>query len=388
MKTARLLACLLSLLLLPSCWDIKDLQSVNYVTSLGLDFSDGQYVVYAQMLDFSSVAKQEKDKTNTTPNMYVGKGVGDSLNLAVNDLFRTAQQQTSFSHVSTIIFTKNFLDRGMTNAADTLFRFKEIRHTPWVFGTDSSLPDIFTTGGFFNLTTLATILNEPNELYRQRSTIAPIQLVNFVSQVREPGLTVLLPSIYVNKSQWRENEKPDKKLALSGIYAVDNLEFVGEMKRGDIKGLRWLEERMVRAPLQLEKDGRTIAVISTSKIKRNIRPVEHAETELPKFSFDLEYKGSVGELLTNASMAELTELAQQTIEQEIRDTFLTALEKGIDIYSLEHVLYRKDYAKWKQLHDEGRFLLSKDSIANITLKIKIMDSGMNRIQKLNLPREE
>lgn len=46
-------------LLLTGCWDIREVQDINYISAIGVDYKDGEYIIYAQMLDFSSVAKQE-----------------------------------------------------------------------------------------------------------------------------------------------------------------------------------------------------------------------------------------------------------------------------------------------------------------------------------------
>lgn len=38
---------------------------MNYITAIGIDQEDGDFVVYTQMMDFTSVAKNESGKTDT-----------------------------------------------------------------------------------------------------------------------------------------------------------------------------------------------------------------------------------------------------------------------------------------------------------------------------------
>lgn len=117
------LVCLLVLLLVTGCWDIKDLQTVNYVTSVGLDYKNGKFIIYAQMLDFSSVAKQETGKASHPPSQWVGKGTGETINLAINDLYNAMQQKSLWSHITSIVISNSYLEQETTRMADTFFVF-------------------------------------------------------------------------------------------------------------------------------------------------------------------------------------------------------------------------------------------------------------------------
>ena len=61
MKRILMLLSMLSLLL-SGCWDNKEVQDINYITALGIDYKDNKYIIYVQMLDFATIAKQESSK--------------------------------------------------------------------------------------------------------------------------------------------------------------------------------------------------------------------------------------------------------------------------------------------------------------------------------------
>ncbi|MFK9116608.1 hypothetical protein ACJEBK_06925 [Peribacillus frigoritolerans] len=46
-------------LFLSGCWDEKTIQDFHYITAIGIDFKDGEYIVYTQLVDFAAVAKTE-----------------------------------------------------------------------------------------------------------------------------------------------------------------------------------------------------------------------------------------------------------------------------------------------------------------------------------------
>lgn len=384
----RLWLSLIILSLLTACWDIKDLQTVNYITAIGLDYKQGKYIVYGQMMDFTSVAKQETGKPGTPPHMWVGKGTGETVNLAINELYNTAQQKSLWSHISAIIFTKEFLEQNLTVAADTLFRFREIRYTPWVYGTEESIEDIFTSPGFFNQTSLATILSEPIELYEQKSFIAPMKLVQLISEGREPDKTVLLPSIYVNRNQWKKNEKNESKLGVNGVFVLQNFSLQGWLSNSKLTGLRWMEPHTIRSPLTIKHEGKIKSVISLYNPKIDIEPIPGAGRDKPLFTVRIRLQGDLVENLDHLTEIEMEQDASKHIEKEIRETYAVGLENGEDLYSLQHVLYRKDYPRWKQLHDRQGFRLGKESLHSIQVEVKISDTGMIRLNKKETPQEK
>lgn len=42
--------------MLSGCWDILDLQDIQYITAIGIDYEDGEYVVYVQSLNFGHLS--------------------------------------------------------------------------------------------------------------------------------------------------------------------------------------------------------------------------------------------------------------------------------------------------------------------------------------------
>nr|MDH3164158.1 hypothetical protein [Bacillus licheniformis] len=58
------------LLTLTGCWSRYEVQNMNYATAVGIDYVDGQYTMYLQLLDFSTVAKLEgQQKAEATPGL-------------------------------------------------------------------------------------------------------------------------------------------------------------------------------------------------------------------------------------------------------------------------------------------------------------------------------
>ncbi|MEW9052399.1 MAG: hypothetical protein AB2392_14665 [Neobacillus sp.] len=64
------------LLLVTACdHDIGEIENQNFATAIGVDYRDGKYFVYIQMLGLSSVAKSEGGNKEP-PEIYVSETSG------------------------------------------------------------------------------------------------------------------------------------------------------------------------------------------------------------------------------------------------------------------------------------------------------------------------
>lgn len=135
-------------LLLTGCWDMKDIQDVNYLTSIGIDYANDQYTVYGQLLDFSSVAKMESGKPIQPIPVWVGQGKGETTISAVNDLYRTSQMRIFFGQIIAVVVSENVLRKGLKEIDELRHRYYEMRYTPWFFGTTEPLDQVFAVTPF------------------------------------------------------------------------------------------------------------------------------------------------------------------------------------------------------------------------------------------------
>ena len=114
--------------------------------------------------------------------------------------------------------------------------------------------------------------------------------------------------------------------------------------------------------------------------KFNIKPIY--VNDAVEFDISIEAEGAITDMEENISLPHLKEKIQGALEKEIRDTYKYALEKNIDIYNLEGVIYRKDLKKWKEISKEG-FSLNEGSIRNIQVEVAIKNTGDYKYEYMN-----
>jgi Ger(x)C family germination protein len=357
--------------------DIKDIEKLSYASALGVDFKDGKYHGYIQFIDFQSVAKTSEGQ-KTPSRVWVGEGVGDTFEESFFNLYQTAQERIYWGHLTAIVISESVFKQGIKEVYDSFIRYYEFRLTPWVFGTRESIKDILSAGGFFGQSPLSTILHEPRGTYSQSSIIKPIKLHRLIGQINEPGFTTAIPTLTLNKKQWSEKDKPEPKLMMNGAIFLKNDVFKSFIPIKELNGLRWIQLGTVRAgiPVPNKKKPAVQIVVDNPKPKLSL---DKTSDDI-RYNVDLKATAYIVNRTNDGflGLQQLTEKTTEVIEQEIRSTLKTGLEKKTDIYNLEHVLYRHHYEKWRSISTESTRLLKKNLIQDIRIHLNIEHSSSEK----------
>ncbi|WP_372632225.1 Ger(x)C family spore germination protein [Cohnella sp.] len=370
--------------LLAGCWDIKSLQDVNYFTGIGIDYENNRYEVYVQQLDFSGVAKTEAGKSDKPTPVWVGHASGKTLSEAVVELYQTTQQTVFWGHLNSIVISKKALKKGdFLGVIDSLIRFPEIRYTPWIYGTDRTLNEVFTTKPFFNLSPMNSILYAPETNYSQRPIIAPMRLSQFARGIRDPGETTLLPSLSVTDHTWVQDKKPDPKLEINGVYVIRNTRYLEWLPAEKLLGVRWIANRKQGARVMLAEGDEPIATLRLAEPRTKVRISKQGRE--PTFDIEVEVAAGVLEQWKSKSETELERMAEAEIEDQIRKSHRLGMKANADVLNLEHHLYRRDNATWKRLTSNGRMPLAPVRLGEVKATVKIAHGGTYKMKRRMTP---
>jgi len=369
-------------LVMTGCWDKKNIQDMNYITALGIDYVNNKYVVYTQSLDFTNVSKQESTKSKEHVPVWIGRGEGETLDSAVNDIYRAAQLPIIWEHISAIVFHERALKQDLRRLTDTLLRYHEIRFTPWVYGTRDSVKDLFAAPNTFNLSPLNSILHQPEDVYMQLSYIHPMTLREMFIRWLRPGSTLLLPSISVNKDQWFEDLEPKGAYQIDGLFTLKKEQYQGWWAKKDITGIRWASRNVVQTALQLEPHKKTVAMLSLNVPESNISIKLRGQQQTPMVRIQLLIDGSIDETLSEMQPHEMEKLAERKIRSEILQTFQDGVHKDVDLFSIRKEIYEQHVTYWNQ-HQKGQTVrLRPDMIEHIDVHVKLKNAGMTKLRKL------
>lgn len=362
--------------LLAGCWDNKEVQDINYITALGIDYKEDQYIIYVQMLDFATIARQEGTKQTETAPIWVGRGTGSTLSDALIDLYTANQQRISWGHVTALVLGESVLvPERLSQVFDMTDRSQEIRYTKWIYGTKDSMEDLFTVSPFFQLSPLHSLLHEPQESYRQFSYIRPIQFVNFIRLYREDAATVVLPSLQITTANWTENLKQHPLLEVNGAFLIQHQTLKGWMQRSDLAGIRWLSTPETRASLVVFSGIKAAGSIYLENPKSAIEIIREGEEVYYRIKLNVD--GMVQNIYQKTRIGEMKKLTEASLREEIRNTFLKTAAIHADPYQLGLQLRRADPKLWDELRKEKREM-HQASLREIDVQVSLRYWGQRK----------
>ncbi|MEB2627723.1 Ger(x)C family spore germination protein [Peribacillus frigoritolerans] len=378
-RICNILLTLPLLFLLSGCWDEKTIQDFHYITAIGIDYKDGEYIVYTQLVDFAAVAKTESKPTQAPP-VYVGKQKGRSVSNAINQLMRNTQQALYLGHVSTFVISENVLKQQSTEIVDFIYRNQLLRYSANIFATKSSMDELFSINGFFNLSPLYTTLYLPEDVYRDRSYIKPITVQRYYSNQREKSSTTILPSISWNDKTWKDKDKNRKSLVMDGAFVIYYKVSQPWFSEKELSGVRWLTKSTNKTPLNIILNKQDINALF-SHPQHKVKPV--FKNGKYKFVIDIDVSGRIEGLDTQIEMDILKRKFENQIKKEIQTTFKTGLQKNADPLNLGKILYIKETKYWQENHiKEPADYLDKNSIHDINVNVHILNTGGLEAQPL------
>lgn len=141
------------LLLSPGCSDSKPIQNMAYVTAIGLDYKDGHFITYAQVLNFLNVAKSESNEIGKNIPVWIGRGTGKTVTESLSSLSETSQIRMFWGHVKVVVVDEELLKSQaiVRQSYEAINRYREVRYNILLYSTKTPMVDIFKQKSIFNL---------------------------------------------------------------------------------------------------------------------------------------------------------------------------------------------------------------------------------------------
>ncbi|QHT59697.1 hypothetical protein GXP70_06860 [Paenibacillus lycopersici] len=324
------------------CWDVKNVQYFNFVNMIGIDYVDGKYHLYAQINELASMAKQEGGVPVPNP-IVVAKGKGESIGMAMYDLQKESQMRADWTQNKVFIFTDRLLEQGILEIDDEMMRTRDQRYTPWVFATDEDLAELFNTKPITGTSSVNTMYFQPNLLYKQmQSSFKPINYQSFIRSSREPYETALVDHIKLTEN-WDKDGKPMTLPIVNGLVALKQGKRQALFTREEVSGRKWLNEHTLRGLLPLKNErGKIAGGVSVKDNKVKITPAYKDGQRIVKLYISMD--AFLRAQRQPFKLDQINAIVKKNLEDEIMKTYEAGKKRGVDLYSLNEVWYRKGLA--------------------------------------------
>ncbi|MDQ6419443.1 Ger(x)C family spore germination C-terminal domain-containing protein [Paenibacillus sp. LHD-117] len=355
------------------CTAMPDIQSNAYAAAIGIDYKDGKWIAYAQIINFTTIAHSDQVEVGKDTPVWIGEGEGDTVSSALIDVGEASQLRMFWGHVKVLVMTEAALKKNVQDVYSAINRYREVRYTVYVYGTDRDMREVLMQKSILNMSPLYTKMYTGTQASSDRSFLLPVTANRLIANLNEPGEPASIPSIGVDIGDWTEDDKQKPMFILTGAYYFHDNKLAGWLSADELRGARWAESALERTPLVVRKDDKPLGLIMFSHPELSIRSI--ADAGGAKFRIGVEAEGYVMEMMDHATMEELKRIARQSIGEEVEATFLKGVKHGCDPFGLSEELYRSNPKSFRKLAAERQFFLTLESLAGVDVKVRLINTG-------------
>lgn len=324
---------IISILFLTGCYDYREINELEIVSSIFIDYKDDEYTVALEVLNTEEEAQEG--------SRFI-KGAGSTIEEALNDTVFDSKKTPYYSHLNVAIATKDAVDNGLDKIYDYFARDIDIRKDFFVLITDDMKPFLeykVEKGDSIGLSTYNTIKKsiEKNGRYR-------------TGNFREITYHYLRDNIYFIGSVKIE----DNNIALDETYAFKNNQ------------------------LYLKVDPEAVLVLNMHfgdnksfvfNDKDSYEIYEYGlKTDVKDNKATIELEGKVklinmhDKVLSDDDIKKLNEELSNKVKKQIEDTISYSIKQDCDLLNLNYIYYLKtakfDEDIWKNLDYDVKVKLS------------------------------
>ncbi|PWV95546.1 Ger(x)C family germination protein [Paenibacillus cellulosilyticus] len=371
----KLVLALLAALMLGGCWDKVDLQDIGYLTAIGVDYKDEKFILYGEMVGFSTVAKTEGGGQFSGPLKWIGHSTGDTVLYAFEELAKSSQYQLSLDNLKSLVIHERAMVK-MDEILDAMNRQRASRYTVWLFGTRDDLHDFFATDAIFSHSPLVSIMYTPDLMHQQASMHRPLTMQLFLQDLDERAYTTELTNLSSERGKWAADKKALNLNVARGCFLFVNRKKVGYLTEEEMVGLRWVQPDFKKELLSLRVNNKPVTVGVDRVSSRLTSRLQSNST-----SFKLRVKLFIHavELEGQQNDKDIEQSVSDKVKDEIKRTYEAGLLQRADVYQTKLNLYRYHTAFWKKHASSNEWLPGKGDLS-IEVTTKLVNTGKYKLK--------
>ena len=372
MKKILTLFVILSVLVLPGCWDRREIGKIAIVMGFGIDAgeSEDEIDITAQIANTSTIASSEKgggEGGEKKPYLNLssrGEYVFPSIRASVTK----SGARLYMSHNYVVLFGEELAKRGVGNYMDFFLRDHELRldmHLLVARGHAKDALDVNT--GFQSIPALH--INDLIRAQQQLSTGMTVTSLDFMNRLAENRAAPLLPMIEIDSTEGND------VLRMTGTAVFDRDKMIGTLSETETRGFLWCADAVGQAVVVAHPENGSVGI----EVSQSTGSIEAVCAENGEVTMVLRVRaeGSLGSQRGNENYTEevATDKLLRAFAAEIEGEIRACLDKAKllkqDVFGFSDVVYRHHPARWEEMKDTPFY----DLPVRIEVETKLDTSG-------------
>ncbi|MCL4514347.1 MAG: Ger(x)C family spore germination protein [Firmicutes bacterium] len=387
-------------LLATGCWSARELNERALVVGVGIDPSElpGQIAFTFQILKPAAAAPKGGGGAagggggggggEGEGAVWVVSASGYTPFEAIRSVTPLTGRKLFWGHVKVIIVNEVLARNGITRVLDYFIRNQESRRLSWILiARGCQAKDILAARSELEKIPIQTVSDQLKH-YRATSTIVPVNLHRFMSDLAAPGRFPVAPGIEMvaggekGKSKEGAKEKPKyARVAGTAVFSGDRL--AGWLDARETRGFLWIIGQVERSILVVRSPGdeRERVGLETIRAKSKVKP--EIRRSRPAVAIEITEEGNIGD---ETGRTNLTDLAYfRSLEQRkatiIQNEVLAALDKTqkqlrSDIFGFGLAFSRKFPKEWKHMESHWPDQFFPDLPVKVKVHARLRETGV------------
>jgi spore germination protein KC len=328
----------------------KEIDEIDLVLVLGIDYTDGQYSLSALYSSGSGAGGGGGDEQGGSKESteQVANGKGKTAYEALVNLKLNNKKTVSLAQAGTFLIGEDAAKQGLRQCLDFLSRDETIKMEALIYVAKGMSAADFIKAGQENKQTIHEDLEAMKQKQQEMLTRNDNTMVNILNDMEQAYSSVLIPYMTAKESGY----------LIEGYAVFDKLALKDYLDRETSDGVDFFRNLVRTYPIYL-KD-RVGLQVSYTKTKLKSELKDNSITIKIKVSFETMIK----EILTGYDIFKQEELARLTKRQN--DYIRELLEKsaaysrssGLDILNLARVVENQNVSEWKTIEGSWSELVS------------------------------
>lgn len=377
-KIISTILCIILLLMLPGCWNRRELSTLAIVQAVGIDRTeDGQINVSLQILKPSAIKTSTSEKASGTKSVWVVTSKGETIFDAIRNAALQTDRKSYFSHNTVYVLSERIAKEGIRDELDLLSRDPELRQSPFVFISKTKAEDIIRSEHEQEKIP-GQAIEKLAKLSFATSKIPKVQLIDLLKNLASKTNDSIIPGITIVKGDPEAGAKNVVKLDGTAIFKSDKL--IGWFDAKETRGVLWIRGEVKSGIVVVPTPGDETKKSGIEIIKATSRIVPERVDGNLVLTINVEAMGNLGEQMSTVDLGkpepfkELEEKTSMVIEEEIYSAIDKAQRWEVDLFEFGTEVHRQFPKEWPLLEKNWREEFQKLQV-NVVIDTELRWTG-------------
>jgi len=380
----------INILLLPGCWDIREITDLGMVMAVGIDKIDSGRNHFKVTVQIANPKEHQTNMAGTAQIVWTGNADGETIFDAVRNLARISSKRIMWAHNNIVIIGESLAKQGIAPVVDFFTVNAELRLKTMVVVAKGKAQDYVATRsvGIEDITGIAyNVMGSYSKLQAVSIQTDMLKLFStFSSQNGQPILSTLTfqNQTVIPRQGQASYDKDTVNLGGSAIFHKDKL--IGWLTDEETRGVAWLLKATQNTLVTVSNDPNSPKGISVETRNLSVNITTEIKDNIPAFTVNITAEGSIVEQdsYTTLSIDEFKKQVEVSAAKEITSEIQVSLNKlqkefKSDVLGWAQTFHIQHKSEWdKSFKDSWESVFPKIPVT-INTKINITDNTLNQL---------